>query len=188
MSKLVDLTGKKFGRLVVTERDGLKNGGASWNVLCECGKTKTGIEGSSLKRGMTRSCGCLNREIFINHLHERRKEPGMAAAMQKYCQYRVVAKNMDREFDFTFEDYLEISKENCYYCKNEPSQIAQNQHYESNYICNGIDRVDSEMGYTKDNCVACCWNCNKMKKNVSPNIAQKMLEFLGYTIISPITR
>ena len=32
---------------------------------------------------------------------------------------------------------------------------------------NGIDRIDSNIGYIKENCVSCCWTCNKMKNNFS---------------------
>lgn len=31
------------------------------------------------------------------------------------------------------------------------------------YTYNGVDRLDSSMGYTPDNCVPCCWECNNMK-------------------------
>lgn len=31
---------------------------------------------------------------------------------------------------------------------------------------NGVDRIDSNKGYTKDNCVPCCKICNQMKSNI----------------------
>lgn len=33
-------------------------------------------------------------------------------------------------------------------------------------LVNGIDRIDSSKGYNKENCVPCCFLCNKMKSNL----------------------
>ena len=58
--RLIDLTGKKFGKLTVTERVGSdKQGYAIWLCKCDCG-TKKIIRGSSLKGGYTKSCGCIH--------------------------------------------------------------------------------------------------------------------------------
>lgn len=57
------MAGKRFGRLLVIERDGQdKSGAASWACRCDCGAIKT-VSGNSLRRGATSSCGCLSREI-----------------------------------------------------------------------------------------------------------------------------
>lgn len=63
MSKVVDLTGQTFGRLVVQERasGNTSCGGAQWTVRCECGATKV-VRSRSLISGDTKSCGCLHRE------------------------------------------------------------------------------------------------------------------------------
>jgi len=54
----LDLTGKKFGRLIVIERDGrTKNESALWLCKCDCGKTVK-ANATSLRRGETTSCGC----------------------------------------------------------------------------------------------------------------------------------
>ena len=37
------------------------------------------------------------------------------------------------------------------------------------YIYNGIDRIDSNIGYEPDNCVTCCVICNRMKNKYSKN-------------------
>lgn len=62
MGKLVDLTGMRFGRLVVEKRVDNKYNQVFWHCKCDCGNEKD-ICGSSLKRGDTVSCGCYNREI-----------------------------------------------------------------------------------------------------------------------------
>lgn len=71
MTKITDLTGKKFGRLTVIER-ALENtpiGSARWHCKCGCG-TACIINGAALRNGRTKSCGCLrkfNPKMAVNH-------------------------------------------------------------------------------------------------------------------------
>jgi len=58
---LHDLTGKRFGRLLVLKRAEGK-GNAKWLCRCDCGNHKTAY-GCSLERERTQSCGCLQREL-----------------------------------------------------------------------------------------------------------------------------
>jgi hypothetical protein len=63
MGGLVDLTGKKYGRLTVL-RQGAKvahGGAAKWICRCECGTEKSFI-GKLLRSGNTTSCGCFCKE------------------------------------------------------------------------------------------------------------------------------
>lgn len=61
MSKTKDLTGLKFGRLLVVKKLKIEPKRIHWECLCDCGN-KTIVETSQLKRGRTQSCGCLARE------------------------------------------------------------------------------------------------------------------------------
>lgn len=60
-------------------------------------------------------------------------------------------------FELDQETFYNISKQVCFYCKRP------NSYHHSN----GVDRVDNEKGYTVDNCVACCAECNSMKSDIS---------------------
>ncbi len=66
MSRLIDLTGKKFGRLTVLYKDQerITKSGSYWVCQCECGNIKS-IKSSSLRRGEIQSCGCLQKERTI---------------------------------------------------------------------------------------------------------------------------
>ena len=57
-----DLTGQKFGRLTVIKKLDDKDGWTQFLCKCDCGNEKI-ANGSSLKYGMTKSCGCLHREM-----------------------------------------------------------------------------------------------------------------------------
>ncbi len=57
-----DLTGQRFGRLLVVRKTDQKRGTSFlWECQCDCGNT-TYVGTDSLNRGHTRSCGCLQRE------------------------------------------------------------------------------------------------------------------------------
>ncbi len=63
MSKIVDIAGETFGRLMVTGRAANNHGGkARWECVCECGNSAV-VVGEKLRRGHTKSCGCLVREV-----------------------------------------------------------------------------------------------------------------------------
>jgi hypothetical protein len=63
MTTFQDLTGTRFGRLLVLRfvgRAGPQSRGR-WACVCTCGTRRT-IWGDALRAGLTRSCGCLRRE------------------------------------------------------------------------------------------------------------------------------
>lgn len=60
-----DISGEKFNRLTVVSRADNKGGQAHWKCICECGKETT-VAGSFLRRGITKSCGCLRKEVSTN--------------------------------------------------------------------------------------------------------------------------
>jgi hypothetical protein len=62
MSARLDLVGKRFGRLQVVAFARVQKKHAYWLCKCDCG-TERIVAGSSLVRRITRSCGCLVREI-----------------------------------------------------------------------------------------------------------------------------
>ena len=66
MGKLVNLIGKYFGSLKVTERSTNQNGNARWICECECGNSVV-IIGTSLINGHTISCGCSKAKRCFKH-------------------------------------------------------------------------------------------------------------------------
>lgn len=69
-----DLTGKRFGRLVVIGRDDKKARKVYYYCKCDCGNIKS-VRSDSLIAGLIRSCGCLKKEqdrinLEANHSHK----------------------------------------------------------------------------------------------------------------------
>lgn len=59
---LNDLTGKRFGRLLVLFQGERVNGRIGWVCQCDCGAIKT-VCGNLLSKGLVKSCGCLRKEV-----------------------------------------------------------------------------------------------------------------------------
>lgn len=57
MSRLIDLTGQRFGLLTVLHRSGQPHSCVYWVCRCDCGSVIE-VSGNNLKRGHTVSCGC----------------------------------------------------------------------------------------------------------------------------------
>lgn len=80
MARVVDLTNKTFGRLKVIARaprpEYLQYTGALWLCECRCG-TQCIVPGKSLRRNLTRSCGCIRSEMMtaMNKSRARKSIP-----------------------------------------------------------------------------------------------------------------
>jgi hypothetical protein len=90
---------------------------------------------------------------------EKQKQINTTRNNSIQCQYKVymgVAKRKNLVFEFTYEDYENTVKMICYYC-----------HEMNEKGFNGLDRINQSLGYTIDNCVSCCSQCNYMKGSMS---------------------
>jgi hypothetical protein len=67
--KLVDLTGKRFGRLVVLSK-APRTYQTMWDCACDCGACLC-ASGSNLRSGHTASCGCLREELRPTYAKKR---------------------------------------------------------------------------------------------------------------------
>ena len=160
-----NLVGKKFNRLLpITYM-----GNSKWRCQCDCGNI-VAVSTYNIEHGRVQSCGCLLKEIAGKL---SKKPPGVAAAHQVFCAYRKSASNRGYEFSITENRIMELIKEPCRYCGTKPHNIQKNKYGNGDFIYNGIDRIDNNLGYTKDNVVPCCKICNRMKGSSS------VAEFLG---------
>ena len=157
-----DLSGKKFGRWTVIEFSGRKMCGGKpkilWKCICDCGTIKY-IGGPTLRRGESKSCGCLR----VDYGKTATALPfGEAVFNTLYDDIRRRAKKKGHEFDLTKDQFKEIIGSDCVYCGESPKERRTPN---SNGYClaNGVDRVDSSVGYVFSNSVPCCGKCNIMK-------------------------
>ena len=167
----LDLTGQVFGRLIPIRPTNKRNSSGSimWECECQCKLKKTILASTSnLRKGATRSCGCLVKEACSKNLHkaqQSRKLPEGHAARNNFLSlYKIGARRKNLEWTLTDERAFILAEQNCYYCGEPPSQVIKPKYANGKYIHNGIDRVDSSKGYIENNCVPCCKTCNWAKR------------------------
>jgi len=176
-----DLTGKRFGRLVVvalSDERGNRNQ-LKWLCQCDCGTQKV-IEASLLRDGKTKSCGCLLGTSRLAH----NKYPDREGALFNILYFSIKKRHnkKTKECCISKEYFIELSKAPCHYCgvtgSNVKKDIRRDLHKgEVKYSVvsdtvirfNGIDRIDSNAGYTDINCVSCCKDCNTAKNSLTEN-------------------
>ena len=92
MSRVIDMTGQKYGKLTVLERaENDKNGKAQWLCQCDCGSNPKIISGAALRRGLTISCGCNKLEKISKYNQEHTiDETG-----KQYGYLTVVSRNTE---------------------------------------------------------------------------------------------
>jgi len=178
MNIKTNFIGKRVGRLVVIEEDLSKNVVSTNNgytrkiryyiCQCDCGNivsVRRDLLGNSKKQ--TKSCGCLQREIFIGINKKRRLPIGVKPLNQLIHSYKLRSKNGNYEYALTREEFVKLIGEKCYYCGNLPKKQQWGEWKRQNdfLIFNGIDRVNPHGGYTMDNVVTCCSDCNYAKSD-----------------------
>ncbi len=153
------LVGKTFGKLAVLEKIGKKaNTLSSYRCRCECGKF-TIVRAHHLIYSKTKSCGCA-----ITHKSEK------IGPQMVYNHYKQASKKRKINFQLSKEQVFKIILEECFYCgekRGNTFRIRGTIRFpERIFSYNGIDRKDNSKGYTEDNSVPCCPNCNLMKRNM----------------------
>lgn len=161
LAKTIDLTGKRFGRLIVLEEaephitpKGEKL--RMWRCKCDCGNEKNILQ-SQLRNGGTKSCGCLQKEVFgsIKRTHGLSDKCGRLYPLWKSIKYRCYSKSskdyeryggrgivMCDEWKNDFKSFYDWAVENGY--KEEKTDKGLN--------ILTIDRIDVGGNYEPSNC------------------------------------
>lgn len=132
---------------------------------CDCG-TERAVQVNNLRSGTSQSCGCLKRKIARDRIV---RPHGLAVAKHLFGRYKAGAIKRNLIFEISFDRFLQLTKKDCFYCGQAPEQElglfnkAGELRVNGTYIYNGIDRYDNNLGYTIENCVPCCFRCNRSK-------------------------
>ena len=155
--------GDKFSRLTVL---GFSHYDKRWRrhyfVRCDCGSEKT-VQGTLMRSGNTRSCGCLSADAGAAR---RKPENGgeitaVILGYKRHASARGLSWNLDREY------VRGVIAMQCHYCGADPSNTKITKNTVSPFKYNGIDRVNSSVGYEEYNVVPCCFICNRAKADMT---------------------
>lgn len=140
MGKLIDLTGRKFGRLTVTGRDGTQNGKyVHWICSCNCGE-KTSVRSAHLRYGNIKSCSCLALDNKTIH--------GMLGT-PTYKSWVRMKQRCTNERNLGYKNY-----------GGRGIAICEEWHKFENFFKDmgkrpkgfTIERISNDRGYSKENC------------------------------------
>ncbi len=165
----------KFNRLTVIDQYQKFNCGTKRQFVmcrCKCGTVKE-IRFENVYSGKTKSCGCILKEIS----HQTHSLPkGEASFNAIYRNYKNNARKDNKDFQLTESQFRILTQQNCNYCGVKPQQVRkQHNHCNGLYLYNGIDRIDSNLGYSIDNVTTCCTICNHAKMDLTPNEFEEWL-------------
>lgn len=157
------MQGEKFNRLTTVRFDHKDSRSRRYYLFsCECGVEKV-IHGTAVSSGNTKSCGCWGMENRRSHLLANNR----GVINQIILGYKRHANGRNLTFELTYEEFSKVIVEPCYYCGSELSNLKITKNCKEGFKYNGIDRIDSSVGYREDNVVACCSMCNTAKSNLS---------------------
>ena len=149
MGKMIDLTGKTFGRLTVLSPaprpKSVKNKSQYWKCKCIC-QNEVVVNGNNLRCGNTTSCGCLQKEVRTKHGMSETRLYKIYKGMKERCNNpsNKYYKNYGaREIEICDEW---IDKENGFMSFYK---WAMTNGYADNL---SIDRIDVNGNYEPDNC------------------------------------
>jgi hypothetical protein len=141
----IDLTGKRFGRLVAVRFFGKVNGFNKWVCRCDCGR-ETNVGTGPLRGGKSKSCGCAKKQQPQNIRH------GLAHKVPEYGVWTGMKK---RCYNLQCEAYPDYGGRGITICERWNADFAA--FYEDMgprpSSRHTIERVDVDGNYCPENCV-----------------------------------
>lgn len=161
------IVNQTFNRLTVLEKSDKRGSNAPYYLCkCVCGNTKI-ISKKQLISSGTKSCGCLQREKVREQGYKNQRNPGTNAERNVYKTYKCRAKKRNLTFDIPIELFYKLIQQPCVYCDTERSNLQKGKFGQPDLQYNGLDRIDSNLGYAINNVNSCCVTCNRAKQDLT---------------------
>lgn len=148
MSRLIDMTGKRYGRYTVIKRVDKNDNKGWWLCRCDCGKEKV-VHGHLLRIGSTKSCGCYS----IDNAKKNFTTHGLTQT-KLYSVHRTMVARCQNPKNNSYKTYGAKGIKVCEEWLGEKGFINFYNWAMQNGFKDGlsIDRIDNNKGYSPDNC------------------------------------
>jgi hypothetical protein len=162
--------GTRYGTWrIVGEVENITPKNRKWPVMqvlceCDCGVQKKLRVGPLVSKKHPTICECLRKEMVASG-HFRRKSSEDVLVTTVMGVYRNGAKTRNLQWDLSRDFVSAIIHKPCHYCQIIDYTVFVNK--KRILKRNGIDRLDSSIGYIESNCVPCCKICNTAKMKLS---------------------
>lgn len=170
MGKNIDLTGQRFGRLIVVSesQNRIRKNGRNWVCVCDCGK-QTIVSAINLRRGKTNSCGCLNVEANTDHGHTSGGKITPEYRAWAHMKYRCYDEKCDQ-----FNNYGGRGVIVCDRWLNSFENFLEDMGLKPSLL-HSLDRFpDTNGNYFPDNCR---WGTSEQQANNRRN--NRIVEYMG---------
>lgn len=141
--KKIDLTGKRFGRLVVLHEEGRYRTTPTWKCECDCGEINI-VLGSNLRSGGTSSCGCLRDEVI------RRKSESSVARTPEYSCWVAMKERTNNPEHPSYPRYGGVGISMCPQWEDFRKFVSDMGPRPSMH--HAIERIGNMGNYEPDNC------------------------------------
>lgn len=165
--RFADITDQKQGSLTPIDYvwHTRKSGTQSWlwECKCDCGATCF-VETKRFRKANPQDCckKCADRRSS----QARIKVDFGSIRNLIFKRYKRASVKRKQAFTLSFEEFSLLIQQNCHYCGAVPrinSSDAERVRVEEQFTRNGVDRLDSSIGYIPGNVVSCCVDCNRAK-------------------------
>ncbi len=159
--KLIDITGKRFGMLVVVDGPFMKNHKAYWECQCDCGSVPKRIISHCLRYGESKSCGCLvakaMRKVATTH--------GMSS-LPEYKIWKNIITRCTNPKSKSYARYGAVGIGVCKEWRDDFASFYKSMGCRPSTI-HSIERIDNSKGYCPNNCK---WGTDaEQRRNKSTN-------------------
>jgi hypothetical protein len=166
----LDLTGQRFGHLIVIDRASVdlpqkarnqQVRGRYWNCICDCGNKRIVVTGY-LRRKKIRSCGCMD---FIREETVGKINGEIWGHITRHSSLNANARGCRRDLPFTItKEYVwELFIQQVGKCALSGLDICFGNAHKKQETTASLDRIDNTKGYIKGNVQWVHKDINRMK-------------------------